>query len=80
MQLINFLKRIEMRMCMGRIKTRAIKRFTEELVSRHLDKFTDDYYKNKALLKSFSTISSQKQANVIAGYVTKLVKLKKQQS
>jgi len=64
---------------MGRIKTRKVKRFTEELVRLHFDKFTEDYSQNKALLKNFTIISSQKLKNVIAGYVTKLVKLKKQQ-
>ncbi len=65
---------------MGRIKTKKVKRFTEELVAKHSDSFSEDYSKNKATLKDFAVITSHKMKNVIAGYVTKLVKLKKQQN
>ena len=64
---------------MGRIKTRVVKRFTEDLFSKNKDKFSDDYYKNKALIKDFASINSQKLNNVVAGYLTKLVKLSKKE-
>ena len=59
---------------MGRIKTVQIKRITHELVSLHGDKFTDNYEKNKEVLKNLITTSSKKLRNAIAGYAARLVK------
>ena len=53
-------------------------------MAKHLDVFTDDFAKNKEILKGLITkgfleIHSQKLGNIIAGYITKLVKIEKKQ-
>lgn len=59
---------------MGRIKTKLIKRITEELFSKHRDVFGTDFEKNKELVSKYTTVESKKLRNIIAGYVTRLVK------
>lgn len=59
---------------MGRIKTAPIKRTTEEIVERYSDKLTEDYSQNKKIISSLAEIHSKKLLNVIAGYVTRLMK------
>ncbi len=62
---------------MGRIKTIFIKRIGRELVESNPDKFTDDYAKNKAIVKEMTVASSRKLLNIVAGYVTSLKKQKR---
>ncbi len=59
---------------MGRIKTQLSKRITLELYKKHSDKFSKEFEKNKAVVKSLSSLTSKKQANVVAGYITRLSK------
>ena len=59
---------------MGRIKTDLIKRVTHKLMEEHGDKFTDDFEKNKEILNKLISTPSKKLRNVIAGYVTRLIK------
>ncbi len=59
---------------MGRIKTVQIKRITHELMDLHGSKFTDNYEKNKEIVNKLISTPSKKLRNVIAGYVTRLVK------
>ena len=59
---------------MGRIKTKAAKRITEELVDNHFDDFTEDFDQNKAIVEKHAEISSKKLRNIITGYVTRRVK------
>ncbi len=59
---------------MGRIKTKAAKRITEELVENHFDEFTEDFDKNKEIVEQYTEISSKKLRNIITGYVTRRVK------
>ncbi|OGM01560.1 30S ribosomal protein S17e, partial [Candidatus Woesearchaeota archaeon RBG_13_36_6] len=60
----------------GRIKTTLIKRITNKLVREHKDEFKKDFESNKQLVTKFVDIPSKKIRNVIAGYVTRLVKTK----
>jgi small subunit ribosomal protein S17e len=62
---------------MGRIKTKLIKRVTNKLVDRHRQDFKENFEENKKLVSKFADISSTKIRNVIAGYVTRLMKTKK---
>ena len=62
---------------MGRIKTKAIKRLTHQLMELHKGEFTDDYAKNKEIVMNFANIHSGKLKNIISGYITKLVKMEK---
>ena len=59
---------------MGRIKTVLIKRKTRELLKMHGDKFTPDFEKNKEVVSKMISTQSKKLRNIIAGYVTRLVK------
>ncbi len=57
---------------MGRVKTRFIKTIAKKLYEKHKDMFTDDYEKNKELIKQMLQIESKKLRNWIAGYITRL--------
>jgi len=57
---------------MGRIKTTFIKRKTKELLSKHGEKFSTDFTKNKQLTNQLTDVSSKKMRNTIAGYLTRL--------
>ena len=59
---------------MGRIKTILVKRVTKKLVEEHKDEFSEDYNKNKEVLRKYINVRSPKIRNVIAGYTTRLVK------
>ena len=61
---------------MGRIKTTPIKRISQKLVREHKDKFKPDFAKNKKLVVELLDVPSKKLRNIIAGYVTRLVKQK----
>ena len=62
----------------GRIKTILVKRVTKQLVSEHLKELSDDYTKNKEIIKKYVNIKSPKIRNVIAGYATRLFKQSKE--
>ena len=61
---------------MGRIKTKLVKRNTLELVKRHLNEFKPTFEENKILVRKFANVDNKKLRNIIAGYVTRLVKHK----
>ena len=61
---------------MGRIKTQLVKRTSKQLVKEHGDQFKTDFKENKKTLGRFAEISSPKLKNVIAGYITRLIKTK----
>jgi len=63
---------------MGRIKTKLVKRITKQLVAEHKEEFSEDYNKNKEVLKKYIIIKSPKIKNVIAGYTTRLIKQSKE--
>ena len=62
---------------MGRIKTKRTKRVTKELLRKYPQDFTVDYKQNKDILRTKADIYSPKMRNVIAGYLTRLVKMSK---
>ena len=62
---------------MGRIKTKIVKRLTQQLMAEHKDAFSDDYVKNKEIMRTYLDVNSRKLGNIIAGYITKLVKSEK---
>jgi len=63
----------------GRIKTKPVKRRTEEIMERYGDKFKTDFTENKGILGPLIETKSKKIKNTIAGYITRLVKKQKQQ-
>ncbi len=56
---------------MGRIKSLMIKRVSSQLMEG-VDTFSDDFEKNKKLLKGVMQYKSTR--NKVAGYVTRIVK------
>ena len=62
----------------GRIKTVLVKRVSKQLVKEHMDEFSVDFNENKEVLKKYAIIKSPKLRNVIAGYVSRLVKQNKE--
>ncbi len=59
---------------MGRIKTSLMKRVTLELIKGHRDSFTTDFDENKIAVNGLLATSTKKTRNVIAGYVTRIMK------
>ena len=59
---------------MGRIKTRLVKRVTNDLIRNYGEEFKKDFDENKKIVGKFAKIPSTKMRNVIAGYVTRLIK------
>jgi small subunit ribosomal protein S17e len=62
---------------MGRIKTKLVKRVTEELFAVHGKEFKKDFDENKVIVSRFLDVESTKLRNIVAGYVTRLVKAQK---
>lgn len=62
----------------GRIKTVLAKRVSKQLVREHPEEFNEDFDKNKEILKKYAVIKSTKLRNVIAGYVSRLVRQAKE--
>jgi len=63
---------------MGRIKTQLVKRTTLELVKRHKEEFKQSFEENKPLIRKFADIPNKKLRNIIAGYVTRLLRNKEE--
>ena len=59
---------------MGRIKTRLVKRVTNDLIREHGEEFKKDFDENKEIVSKFAKIPSTKMRNIIAGYVTRIMK------
>lgn len=59
---------------MGRIKTTLTKRTARKLMETHGEEFKPDFAENKLILPKFIDVSNKKIRNIIAGYVTRLVK------
>ncbi len=63
---------------MGRIKTKLIKRITLDLYKERGSDFKDDFEENKSLVAKYVNVPSNKLRNIIAGYITRLVRTKKE--
>ncbi len=62
---------------MGRIKTKLIKRLTYGLVEKHADLFSEEFNANKQVVSTHTDGASKKIRNTIAGYVTRMVRMKR---
>lgn len=62
---------------MGRIKTSLIKSVTLKLFKNNKDLFKDKFDDNKLLINDLIKTESKKLRNIIAGYITRLVKQEK---
>jgi small subunit ribosomal protein S17e len=63
---------------MGRIKTQLVKRISLKLFNNHRDELKKDYKENKAKVDKLASVESKKLRNVIAGYITRLMKTTKE--
>ncbi len=61
---------------MGRIKTQMTKRASLALYRDHKEEFKQSFEENKEIVSKFADIPSKKIRNIIAGYITRLVKEK----
>jgi ribosomal protein S17E len=59
---------------MGRIKTSLVKRITLGLIENHRERLSNDFQKNKLVVKSLLDGGSKKMVNIIAGYATRIMK------
>ena len=53
-----------------------IKRTSNDLVEEHPSEFKEDFEENKKLVMAFADVRSKKIRNIIAGYVTRLMRNK----
>ena len=65
---------------MGKVRPASIKRVARLLLERYGDKFTADYESNKKLVEELVEVPSKKIRNLLAGYVTSLVKMRIRES
>ena len=63
---------------MGRIKTKLIKRTGNLLFKTHKNKFNTDFGHNKKTIEQVVTMPSKKMRNVLAGYITRLVRIEQE--
>ncbi len=61
---------------MGRIKTQMTKRISLKLFRDHKEEFKKDFEGNKEIVSKLADIPSKKIRNIVAGYITRLVKEK----
>ncbi|MEK6860853.1 MAG: 30S ribosomal protein S17e [Nanoarchaeota archaeon] len=59
---------------MGRIKTTLVKRTSKKLLVEYPDRFSPDFEKNKPIVHELLPRINKKMRNIVAGYVTRLVK------
>jgi small subunit ribosomal protein S17e len=59
---------------MGRIKTRLVKAITHSLLEEYRDSFSTNYEENKVKVAELVSVKSKKLRNIIAGYVTRIIK------
>ncbi len=64
---------------MGRIKSQAVKRDGLKIYQTNPELFTESFEENKKKVEEVAKFNSKKLRNVIAGYVTRLVKKSKEE-
>ena len=61
---------------MGRIKTAKIKRAANTLMKGFEDELKLNFADNKKLVREFADVPSKKIRNIVAGYITRLKKMR----
>ncbi len=59
---------------MGRIKTKLVKHISNEIFQEYKDKLKKTFEENKLVVAKLVNFPSKKLRNVVAGYVTRLMK------
>jgi small subunit ribosomal protein S17e len=57
---------------MGKVRTEQVKRVARELIEKYPNKFSEDFENNKQLVSQYTSISSIKLRNRVAGYTARL--------
>lgn len=63
---------------MGRIKTKLAKRVALKLVREYRSQLKDNFEDNKKIVDELVEVPSHKIRNVIAGYITRIIKNKQE--
>ncbi len=61
---------------MGKVRTAIVKRTAKKLLELFPDKVSTDFNTNKELVKTYVHTKSKKLRNQIAGYLTRLARMK----
>ena len=61
---------------MGKVYTSLVKRTARKLLEMYPDLFTTDFEHNKKVVAQLVEVESKKLRNQIAGYLTRLVRLR----
>jgi small subunit ribosomal protein S17e len=61
---------------MGKVRTEQVKRMARELLDKYPSKFTTDFENNKKLVNEYTNVSSTKLRNKVAGYTTRLARIR----
>lgn len=64
---------------MGKVRPRVVKRLAERLVERYGDRFSLSFDENKKLVAELSGLKAKHLRNRVAGYVTRLIKVRMKQ-
>jgi len=59
---------------MGRIKTSFVKHVGRDIFEKHADEFTNDFNKNKGVIKKYAYFVSKRMKNIVIGYITAIKK------
>lgn len=59
---------------MGRIKTKLVKRISNEILHEYKDRLKKSFEENKTAVANLVIFPSKKLRNVVAGYVARLMK------
>jgi len=59
---------------MGRIKTKLVKRVTEDIFEKYRAHIKPSYDENKQVVEQLAKFESKKLRNIVAGYLTRLYK------
>ena len=64
---------------MGKVRSSYIKNTARRLLELYPDKFTKDFNENKKLVSELTNITSKRVRNRVAGYITRLVKIRERE-
>ena len=59
---------------MGRIKSTFVKASAHKIYEKGAEEYSEDFDKNKEIVKKHAEIPSKKMRNTIVGYITRLAK------
>jgi small subunit ribosomal protein S17e len=61
---------------LGKVRIELVKRASKELIDRYPDRFTANFEENKQFLREIEFTVSKRLRNRVAGYITRIMKLK----